>query len=153
MASSEEAVTLQIAALSAVHNEYADREKKELKRKLADTKECLNYTRDSVDSFAKSLTNVTEELYKERRELYKKRRKEDRTAVAMEDIKEHCQTSKALMDSIHDKLVDGFRSSDGIRLSQAEVWEMMRSIIEVSDRLTDIHEDAELREEPSSDEQ
>ena len=33
-------------------------------------------------------------------------------------------------------------------LSQAEVWEMMRSIIEVSDRLTDIHEDAvELREQ------
>ena len=71
----------------------------------------------------------------------------------MEDIKLHCQISKALMDSIHDKLVDGFRSRDGIILSQAEVWEMMKTIIEVSNRLTDIHEDAELREEPSSDEQ
>ena len=38
MASSSEAVTLQLAALSAVHNENADREKKDLKRKLADTK-------------------------------------------------------------------------------------------------------------------
>ena len=66
----------------------------------------------------------------------------------MEDIKIHCETSIALMNSMRDKLVDGFRSSDGIRLSQAEVWKMMRSIIEVSDRLTDIHEDAvELREQ------
>ena len=134
MASSEEAVTLQIAALSAVHNENADREKKDLKRKLADTKECLNHSRNSIDYFAGTLPKVIDELSN-------KRRKEDRTAVAMEDIKEHCQTSKALMDSIHDKLVDGFRSSDGIRLSQAEVWEMMRSIIEVSDSISYIHED------------
>ena len=139
MASSEETVTLQIAALSAVHNEYADCEKKELKRKLADTKKSLE---------------VCSEAYLDASErLLKKSLKQAHTADALEDIKEHCQTSIALMDSMHDKLVPGFRSSHGVSLSQAEVWEMMRSIIEVSNRLTDIHEDAELREEPSSDEQ
>ena len=45
------------------------------------------------------------------------------------------------MGSMHDKLVDGFRSSDGISLSQAEVWEMMKSVIEVGDCLRDIHEE------------
>ena len=59
----------------------------------------------------------------------------------MEDIKMNCETSIALMDSMHDKLVDGFRSSDGISLSQAEVWKMMRSIIEVSYCISYIHED------------
>ena len=52
-----------------------------------------------------------------------------------------CETSIALMGSLHDKLVDGFRSSEGVSLSQAEVWEMMRSIIEVSDSISYTHED------------
>ena len=52
-----------------------------------------------------------------------------------------CETSIALMGSLHDKLVDGFSNSDGVRLSQAEVWEMMRSIIEVSDSISYTHED------------
>ena len=56
MASSEEAVTLQIAALSAVHNEYADREKKDLKRKLADTKDSLEETREALDDVSEELT-------------------------------------------------------------------------------------------------
>ena len=55
MASSEEAVTLQIAVLSAVHNEYADREKKDLKRKLADTKDCLEETREALDGVNEKL--------------------------------------------------------------------------------------------------
>ena len=45
MASSDQAVTLQIAALSAVHNEYADCEKKELKRKLAECQKDLKEAR------------------------------------------------------------------------------------------------------------
>ena len=150
MASSSEPVTFQLEALSALHAEYACEEKKDLKRKLADTKECLNDSRDSIDYFAGTLSKVIEELSK-------KRRKEDRTAVAMEDIKEHCDTGIALMGSMADKLDP--RARDGISLSQAEVWKMMESIIKVSDCLTSIREDAvdkysvELREEPSSDEQ
>ena len=56
MASSSEAVTLQLAALSAVHNENADREKKDLKRKLADTKKCLKETREDRDRLSEKLT-------------------------------------------------------------------------------------------------
>ena len=127
MASSS--TTLQVEALSTVHANYADDEKRGLKRRLATCEKELTSEHDFP------------------------RYKEACTAVAMEDIKIHCETSIGLLDSMHDRLVDGFRSSNGMSLSQAEVWEMMRSIIEVSNRLTDIHEDAELREEPSSDEQ
>ena len=59
----------------------------------------------------------------------------------MEDIKMECENRIALTDSMHDKLVPGFRSSHGVSLSQAEVWEMMTSVIEVSDCLRYIHED------------
>ena len=123
-----------IKALNIASLHFDDSEKKELKRKLADTKKSLE---------------VCSEAYLDASErLLKKSLKQAHTADALEDIKEHCQTSIALMDSMHDKLVDGFGSSEGITLSQAEVWKMMRSIIEVSDRLTDIHEDAvELREQ------
>ena len=43
MASSSEPVTLQIEALNKVHNENADREKKDLKRKLAETKNAWRF--------------------------------------------------------------------------------------------------------------
>ena len=120
MASSS--TTLQVEALSIVHANYADDEKRGLKHRLATSE--------------KVLTN-TEAL---------QRYKEACTALEMEDIKRHCETSIGLLNGIHETLVDGFR--DGMTLSKREVWEMMRSIIEVSDRLTDIHDDAvELREQ------
>ena len=48
MASSSQPVTLQLEALSAVHNEWADREKKDLKRKLANTKDALEEKREEL---------------------------------------------------------------------------------------------------------
>ena len=97
-----------IKALNIASLHFDDSEKKELKRKLADTKKCLKDSRKAHDDASEQLS--------------KKRNKQAHIAYALEDIKEHCQTSKALMDSIHDKLVDVFRSSDGVRLSQAEIW-------------------------------
>ena len=143
MASSSEPVAFQIEALNAVHNEFACKEKKDLKRMLARTEE-------SYKSVCRCLTRASDELWELRKEQHS-------TAVAMEDIKEHCNTGIALMGSMANKLDS--RSIDGISLSQAEVLKMMSSIIKVSDCLTSIREDAvdkysvQLREEPSSDEQ
>ena len=56
----------------------------------------------------------------------------------MEDINHGCIHIDNQLISMHDKLVDGFSSSNGISLSQAEVWEMMRSISEASDHIAAI---------------
>ena len=126
--------TLQVEALSVVHAEFADVDKNDLKRKLAYTKDSLEETREALDGVSEELTNRCQ--------------KQARTAVAIEDIKEHCETSIALMDSMHDKLVDGFRSSEGDKSIASRSLEMMRSIIEKSDCINYIHEDVvELREQ------
>ena len=53
----------------------------------------------------------------------------------MEDINHECIHIDNKLISMHDKLVDGFSSSNGISLSQAEVWEMMSLISVASDHI------------------
>ena len=62
MASSEEPVTFQIEALSKVHNENADREKKDLKRKLADTKKSLEVCSEAYDDASERLSKKSYDL-------------------------------------------------------------------------------------------
>ena len=90
MASSS--TTLQVEALSAVHANYADDEKRGLKRRLAACEQELTRT-EAVQRY-----------------------KEACTALEMEDIKRHCETSIGLLNGIHETLVDGFR--DGMSLSK-----------------------------------
>ena len=61
MASSEEAVTLQLAELSAVHNENADREKKDLKRKLAECQKELKEAREQIRQRRDEVNEVCKE--------------------------------------------------------------------------------------------
>ena len=61
MASSSEAVTLQLAALSAVHNENADREKKDLKRKLAECQKELKEAREQIRQRRDEVNEVCKE--------------------------------------------------------------------------------------------
>ena len=61
MASSSEAVTLQLAALSAVHNENADRENKDLKRKLAECQKDLKEAREQIRQRRDEVNRVCKE--------------------------------------------------------------------------------------------
>ena len=114
MASSS--TTLQVEALSVVHANYADDEKRGLKRRLATSEKELNNT---------------EAL---------QRYKEACTALEMEDIKRHCEASKEILNGVHKTLVDGFR--DGGTLSKRDALNALRSIIDVSHCLASIQDKA-----------
>ena len=114
MASSSQPVTFQLEALSALHAEYACKEKKGLKRKLATSEKELNNA----------------EAVQRLREAF--------ISLEMEDIKIHCETSKALTNDIHTKLAKVY--CDRMTLSEEDVWQMMRSINEMSNRLTNDQE-------------
>ena len=101
-------------ALSTVHNALADDEKRGVKRKLATSEQELTKTQNILTC------------------------KHAWRALDCEEINIHCNESRVRLNGIHDKLVEGFRN--GMHLSKAEVWEMMRSIINVSDRLTYIQQ-------------
>ena len=61
MASSSEAVTLQLAALSKVHNENADRENKDLKRKLAECQKDLKEAQEQIKQRRYEVNDICKE--------------------------------------------------------------------------------------------
>ena len=65
VSSSPQLVTLQVEALSVVHNYYADKEKKDLKRKLEATQKDLATMRDQLTELAATASEYTDAVESE----------------------------------------------------------------------------------------